>query len=533
MLIVNKIKIFIQKINSLKSYLLLTNIFLVFFLILLNQMGVISIQLGDFIFFISLVFLLSLYRPSWMVGFFIGTLVLENINLAPKELGIALRPYQILGTLILIALISLSFKRKALFSRLKFIWLDWLVVIFGLTNFLSLFSSWTRESFKIVVVIISFIAFYFLIRIYLKSFNALKRLLPYFFSSSIIILLFGLWQNINFIYNQSGLEVMPGRPNATFTEPDWLGIFIAVFLSVLYASWYFILGVEKPKFNFLKTTKFFLLTGLVLAEIDLILTVSRSAWLGALISFLVFLVLVGISFKTKVFWQTLILFSSLGIFSLVLIMSLHLTNFQLFNRARSVGSGLQKITIACPKKPTQLLAQGLINKMDELKKYHCRYIKLEAIKKEQEAGQFVTEIKRVDPTVNIRSQIYKQSWQEIKKHPFLGIGWGNIGIILGKDKLGNALNSSNIFLEVWLSSGILGIITFLLLIASIFYLSIKKFFLTQKHLQKTLMMFIIISWLAIIIPNLFNSGILLGFWWVWLGVSVSLLAYSSKGTSFF
>ena len=146
-------------------------------------------------------------------------------------------------------------------------------------------------------------------------------------------------------------------------------------------------------------------------------------------------------------------------------------------------------------------------------------IDLEEVEKEKTAGNIIKEIYRNDPNVNIRNEIYQKSWEQIKKHLFLGIGWGNIGFILGKNQQGTTLNSSNIFLEVWLGAGIIGLLIFAV---SWFYpliKAIKRFFSTEDLLFQTCLIFIILSWLALTIPNLFNSGIMLGFFWLFWGVS--------------
>jgi hypothetical protein len=207
------------------------------------------------------------------------------------------------------------------------------------------------------------------------------------------------------------------------------------------------------------------------------------------------------------------------IFSLGIIYVFHLTNFQLFNRATSIN-GLQKITISCKRGS---LAFEQIANIEELNQYGCKHINLEDIDKEKELGNEIREILRSDPNINIRSQIYQKSWQQIKQHPILGIGWGSIGAILGNDERGTGLNASNIFLEVWLSTGLMGFLAFIILIGYVFVKS-ALIYLDKSIENKTATVFIILGWTAIVIPNLFNAGIFLGFVWVYLAVAVGLLA---------
>ena len=111
---------------------------------------------------------------------------------------------------------------------------------------------------------------------------------------------------------------------------------------------------------------------------------------------------------------------------------------------------------------------------------------------------------------------------QIIKHPILGIGWGNISAILGTDERGMGLNASNIFLEVWLGSGLIGILSFKILLGYIFVKS-SIMYLDREIEDKTVTAFIILGWAAIVFPNLFNSGIFLGFLWIYLAIAISLI----------
>ena len=207
------------------------------------------------------------------------------------------------------------------------------------------------------------------------------------------------------------------------------------------------------------------------------------------------------------------------IFSFIFIYAFHLTNFQIFNRASSVG-GLQKITVACPM--TTCILPYKINDLEELSSCSCRHINLEDIEKEKEAGSRIMEVQRVDPNIATRVLIYQKSIDQIIKHPILGIGWGNISAILGTDERGMGLNASNIFLEVWLGAGLIGALSFVILLGYIFIRSVMMY-LDRKVEDKTVATFILLGWIAIVIPNLFNSGIFLGFLWVYLAIAILLI----------
>jgi len=600
-----------QRKNGIGKWLILANILLVFFLILLSNTEVLPFKnWGDFGFFAAVTFIFALYRPGWAFLFFIGTIMLENINLAPKSLGINVRPYQFIGALTIIAVLIRLVSRRLNFSPPKMNWSDKAIIVFVAAGFVSVLGAVDKSlSLKYSVIILSFAALYFLVRLFIQNIDDIKKILPFFLSSSAIVILYGIWQNARFMSGLESFETMPGRPNATFAEADWLGMFLVLILAVVYSLiFYFyktgdnakarILNFEfrisnknsiKKLFNskFNQNSKFkiqnsFLYLLLAACYILLILTVSRSAWLGAIGVSIMYCVLCIIYFlkskNVKLLWipclagrQAACAGMTFAVaFGIVAIFNL--TNFELGNRLQSAGSGLQKITVSCENN-RQLttnnqqqfkniaLIPKVISDVAELEQFGCRHINLEDIEKEKAVGNAVVEIYRDDPNVNARSEIYRKSWEEIKKRPVMGIGWGNISEILGTDERGAGLNSSNIFLEVWLGSGILGLIAFVFVWGSIICrnfefrisnfesnsndrisnekkeinnskLSNSKFNQNSKFLPRRQAgkiqnlnsvnawnLFLILSFFAILIPNLFNAGIMLGFLWAWLGIA--------------
>lgn len=537
---IKKIAALAQK-NSTKSYLILVDIVLIVFAIWFSNAGLLPFRnMSDFAVFVGLSLILAIYRPGWAFVLFIGSIALENINLAPKAFGLALRPYQFLGVITIIALIVQIVTKRLPFSLPKFRWYDSLPIIFALGGILSSMGAVNRGmSFKQSLVALSFVALYFLVRIYIQSFEDLKRVLPFFLSSALVVVIYGIWQNVSFLHGGNSFEVMPGRSNATFTEPDWYGIYLVFALAVLYGVIFYL----KNK-NRLLIVGYWLLTALIL--ISLILTVSRSAWIGAVFVTLVFLKSTllrkyaefdeGVQSKWQNFlaimkiknwdWKEFLrMLRNIGIMiicSLVVVYILGLTRFQLGSRAVSTG-GLQTITIACESGDIAVPEQ--IASINDLAQYSCRHINLEDIEKEKVAGNIVTEVQRPDPNINIRSEIYQKSWQQIKAYPLNGIGWGSISKILGTDERGVGLNASNIFLEVWLGAGLVGFSSFVILLGYILIASILAFISNDdKSKNGTVIVFVMLGWAAVVIPNLFNSGIFLGFVWVYIAIAISLLS---------
>jgi hypothetical protein len=538
--VIEKIQQFIKDLNKTKLYLIIANVCLVFFLILLNNLKVIPLRTGDFVFFAILALAFALYRPGWAFLFFVGTIALENINLAPENLGIAIRPYQLLGALIILAVAIRFFSKKLYFKLPKLEWQDYTLLLVALSGFLSIINSTDKiTSFKLAIIFATFFTLYYLVRVYIQNSEDLKRIIPFFISSGIVVIFYGIWQNWRFMHNLANFETMPGRPNGTFVEADWMGMFLVVFISVMYALLYKISNFQFPISNKnhndqiqneelpvasyrLLITKAFLFFLLTSSFILLVLTVSRSAWLGAIFATIIFLIAIFTNFKLRDWQWKKTIQIKLGIIgSLIIAVAIvyifHLTNFQLFNRIQSAGTGLQKITISCKLGYSEIIPEEV--NTSELEKYRCRHINLEEIEIEKLKGNIVTEVYRKDPNVNIRSEIYRKSWEEIKNHPILGIGLGSISSVLGKDERGAGLNSSNIFLEVWLGSGIIGFLAFIIFWFYIIFNAIKNFYYSSENLQKIVYLFIIASWFGLTVANLFNAGILLGFLWLYVGIA--------------
>lgn len=531
---------FVNNLNKTKTYLILANIFLVFFLILLNNLKVIPLRTGDFTFFAILTLAFALYRPGWAFLFFIGTIALENINLAPENLRMAIRPYQFLGALIILAVIIRALSKKLYFKLPKLEWPDYTLLLVVLSGFLSIINAPDKiASFKLAIIFATFFALYYLVRIYIQNVEDLKKVIPFFISSGIIIIFYGILQNWRFLHNLSDFETMPGRPNSTFMEADWVGVYLTLFISVIYILIYsisnseFIISNKNPNDKIqnkelpvtdyqLLITKILLYFIVIASYIILILTVSRSAWLGTFIATIIFLIAIFTNFKLHDWqWKTTIKIK-LGIIcsliiSIAIVYIFHLTNFQLLNRIQSTGTGQQKITVSCM---TDVNLPDKINDISELFNFGCRHIRLEETGIERMQGNFVKEIYRNDPNVQTRSEIYKKSWEQIKNNPILGIGWGSISSVLGQDERGAGLNSSNIFLEIWLGSGIIGFLAFIIFWFYIIFNAIKNFYYSSDSLQKTAFLFIVISWFGLTIANLFNAGILLGFLWVYMGIAL-------------
>ena len=513
-----KIKQLALSLNKTSVYLALANVFLALVFIFANNLGFIPMRTGDFVFFSVLTLAFALYRPGWLFLFFTGSLVLESINLAPESFGIMVRPYQFFGGLLFLAIAVRFFSEKKRLSLPRFQWIDFLPLAIPLFALLPLIGSPNKlAGLKLIIILVSFCLLYLLTKIYVQDLFDLKKILPFVFGSSLVVIFYSFWQNMRFAKGLNSFSVMPGRPNSTFPEADWLGLYLLGLLGASYALIYYLTKYAKDAKKLGLTYAY-----LFLVFSTLIISVSRSAWLGAIMLTIIYFLYVFTEFKFSYKnwqWKRIIKIklSVLAVFlvSLFAVYFLHLTTFQLWNRAVSTG-GMQKITVSCQKNIT---LPEKISSLEELAKYNCRHINLEEITAEKNQGHIVTEINRDDPNVNVRAEIYQKSFEEIKKHPIIGIGFENIAGVLGQDGRGANLNSSNIFLEVWLGSGIIGLVAFIFFLGYIFLSAVKNIWQAKDPEKVVFALFILLSGLGIIIFNLFNAGLLLGIFWVWLGIA--------------
>ena len=503
-----------------KLSLVLFNMFVGITLITLSFTGTLPLDTIDLIFFSFVGFLFALYRPGWAFLIMIGMLPYEIINIAPESFGISVRPYQWLLVLIILALlVRLALKRFPLEKFVPNIW-DILLGVLWISSMVSALASDDRVmAVKLSAILFSFVALYFVCRIFVRSTDDARMLLPFLFSSFLVVSCYAILQNILFLSGRESLEVMAGRPNATFAEADWLGGYLAVMITALGAL------IVSPslvsKYVSIRTARIIFSVLLFFGFTALILTVSRSAWLAAAAGIAAAFVIFGWQRgifdalwwrNTQILKRAVLVKFFVGIPFLVamfLVYATGLSPFDLLDRSKSVASGEQKITIACER---EVSLPEKIDSLEELSIYGCEHIRLEDIDARRVAGAYVTEIFRDDPNVRIRQDIYGNVADILQEHWFFGIGFGVISEYLGTDGRGAGLNASNIFLEIWLGAGLVGLLAFAVfwfgLVGKWLYLAFSK--------RSSLGLILVSTAITITIFNIFNSGLFLGWFFVFL-----------------
>ncbi len=500
-------------------------------LIVLENKNKLPIREGDFVFISLLILLVALYRPRWVFFVFVGLIPLENIILASGFIPFQLRPYQFVGAILAAAVIILWIFKKLKFELLRPNWIDWLVFSLAPLGFLALVNAPNKSvSLKLNLVLLSFIILYFLIRNFVRNKKDLLKTAFFFAGSWLVVAIYGFYQVFADKFGKNSFEVMFGRPNSTFAESDWLGIFLCFSLAVFLST--ILLLKNRTYLKYLNYVFIFLDLTL------LILTLSRSAWIGAAAVIIIFLLLNlfkkekdKVKFLLRNFFENIAIIAFIIFLSLFSIYVFKLSKFDIFDRARSAATSEQKITIACEKNTA---LPETITSVNELAKFGCRYINLEEIEFYKNKGFIVTEIYRKDPNVMTRSAIYQKSLKEIKTHPILGVGFETITQKLGTDPRGAGLNESNIFLQVWAGCGILGLLAFVSVLGYLFIYSFRRISpicplnkiigcpVVKDDFEKILNIFLILAIISLFVPNLFNAGLLMGLIWLGLAIFVSV-----------
>ncbi|MFZ1735735.1 MAG: hypothetical protein WAU31_02265 [Candidatus Moraniibacteriota bacterium] len=529
------------------------------FFLFLGNAAIFPLDMADFTFFVMIAFFFALYRPGWAFLVFLSLLPFEMINLSPEALAFSLRPYQLLGGVLLLSMLARFIVHRLPFPVMRFRWFDIVPIVFGLGGFLAIgFASDALSATKQAVIALSFVALYFLSRQFLGEARDVRRVMPFLVLSSVCTMLFALWQSVQFTAGRISFEVMSGRPNAFFAEPDWLGMFLVLSGSVALGLLFYYLdqhhakeSIENTPFaepSFLNRSIYalshysrtlfllFVFCFLTLSWLGILLTVARSAWVGFAFSTLLFLKLLLVgghswsfrNWRWKLFAQGCVVAAVSFVGALIMVWGFQLTTFDLTNRAGSTTSGQQEITVSCEAPAT--LPERIEN-VSELSSYGCRFIRLEEIDAEQSAGRFVSTVSRPDPSIEARRVIGQKTFETLKAHWVFGIGWGNIGSILGMDDRGATLNASNAFLESWLGGGILSAFAFLVLWMLVPIFALRTFFgsgsESNQGVSRAVAVFFLVSWIGFTVFNVFNSGILLGFVWIWLG-SIGIIAGKGK-----
>jgi hypothetical protein len=453
----------------------------------------------------------AILRPRGAFLFLIATLPFETLSFSPMSWSFDLRPYQWSAVLLGVGFFIRLLVHRESWALFRPHPLDGAVLLIPLGALVSGIMN-GGEGMRLAVIVLSFSYLYFVARIFIRTIEDIHSVARVFLFSGSIVALYGIIQNILFLSGINAQAVMPGRPNGALPEPDWFGYFLVVLLGLILPSLGQRGGGQIPDNRSLGSL-LPSLGALFIISLALILSVSRSAWLAALALFMVWFVSTLCSeplARVRRILSAAQLSFIAFVLALLVAVDVPLTRFDLFNRASSTATGQQMITIAC-EKPTILPER--IQTIEELTPYGCRHITLEESMALQGQGFSIQTIDRTDPNIALRAEIYRRSWAALREQPLVGLGWGNIGRILGTDERGAALNSSNAFLETWLGAGISGLIGWTLLTIGVSVLLVRRL-CSRLIPENPLIAPALALLIATLVFNLFNAGVLIGFLWI-------------------
>ncbi len=485
----------------------------------------------------SIMFVVALWRPYSVFLLLLAVIPLEIVIITIDGTPFALRLYQYLGGILMLA-VGLRFIVGRLdHMRETMHYADKAFLLLVVVGFVSVFMTGTGGSgLRHAIIFASFFLVYFLTRVFVQSWDEITEALTTILASGLLVTLYGIVQNWFFVHGEPFFSLMPGRPHATFAEADWFGMFLVMLSAIVYFFLYYNAHgradgtqTQKPPWahnthkNITHPQKGMsvLYYGILLIiYVALILTVARSAWLGAIAVVITYLFVTAKRFGKKTLIKNLSIIGLIILVAYSIVVFFHLSTFALANRALSTTSGMQTITIACDhNRPLP----ASITHMDDLKQYGCVHINLEDIDAQKAAGAFVREIDRPDPNINLRRHIYKKAFQKVKAKPLLGYGWGSSGRLLGSDPSGTPLNTSNVFLEVALSVGVVGLGLFLSLLGFMLYRAVRLSRESLLATRDTRGVGVLLFLVALLIPNLFNAGLLMGYVWVIFGLLSAMI----------
>lgn len=490
------------------------NIIFLFFVIGMYHSGILSDNNGLLLacFFIGS-FLLAIRNPFVIAMLFVGAIPLEVIVLGSDQGFGSFRPYQIFGVAALWGAMYHHFFTKKFFIAIPWNVLDLLVGLVPVVG--AVLLAWSDRpmiSLQQVVVIVSFALLYGVVRVFVRSDKEMVALIPVMISSGVVVSIYAIMQNVIYYFGGRHMEVMPGRPNATFTEPDWLGVYL-VFVCALCVTYLYHNVYYRHIWRFFDISLFISMVCVVIA---LILSAARSAWLGVLVVFIAYIGVLATQRKYKMFVHHVTWIGATCGIALALVLTLRLTNFSLGDRFQSTQSGKQEITVACDNADgaDALAHVQMIDSVKQLGVYGCRHINIEDIGYESSQGNSVVTVYRNDPNVVIRKIIYRKSIVAILERPWTGHGWGASAILLGVDERGTPLNASNIFLETAISIGIIGASLLCLIFVITGVRAIIVFTRGHNSYGRTVALLSGLCVPAIIVPQMFNAGLMMGYVWI-------------------
>ncbi len=125
-----------------------------------------------------------------------------------------------------------------------------------------------------------------------------------------------------------------------------------------------------------------------------------------------------------------------------------------------------------------------------------------------------------------RFRIWLAAWKMINEHPFFGMGVGTFMANFSKYLPGaNIAYAHNCYLQIWAETGIFSLLSFMVFIASLIYLGVKKFIASRD----LLLLGLLTGAVGFLVHSFFDTNLyslrLAVLFWVWAGL---ILCYNHK-----
>jgi putative inorganic carbon (HCO3(-)) transporter len=224
--------------------------------------------------------------------------------------------------------ISISIFKNKILLLLGFIFICNIVsVILSIHPQRSLFGEYTRQNG--FFFFIHLLLFFAIIILNLKNWSQVRRIIISVLISSAVVCAFGILQSFNLgitEWQKIAFRAVDGRIYSSFGQPNFFGHYLIMIIPLTFYSLFFL---------FKKNISKILVSALLLLQIlSLLLTFSRSAWLGFIFEIFLFLALILLFYRKKIFKRELVYKYYLPLFLLFII----ILSFNLFFKSGKPGS---------------------------------------------------------------------------------------------------------------------------------------------------------------------------------------------------
>lgn len=428
---------------------------------------------------IFIVFALAVFKDP-VFGVFLVAFLLPFERIGSYDFaGITVRASQIFALMALVAWVLIFLAKKENFNAKNPILIP-LCFFVGISA-LSIINALNTQRAVLVFLFNAFvIAVALMIPNLVKNKEHLDKIVKIILVSCFVVSLFGLYQFLGDVAglptNLTGLRehytsIVFGFPRiqSTCLEPLYFANYLLIPVSLCLA----LISRKKEEKDKFYIKPLYLVLILVLASVNLILTLSRGGYLGFVTVILLSLVIFFRSFFT---WKKVLIFI---LIALVVFISV--------------------------------------------------YYFLKLAGKEKAIETFLTQATNIarGPAVKERTSTYEEAWKLFKDHPWFGIGVGNFGPMYAPhtqimpEKIGWPI-VNNEFLEILAETGIFGFLSFLAFIIVLVVYSIRVIRLAKDSYIRIILIGLLIAFCGILVQyQTFSTLYILHIWFL-IGLMVAV-----------